>query len=91
MKITFLGTNGFYPTELGETVCVLIETDKYNLILDAGSGLQKYDQFDYKNKPAYIFLSHLHLDHISGLFTLPKFKFELPLKIFISAQSKTAF
>lgn len=87
MKITFLGTNGFYPTDLGDTVCVLIETDKYNLILDAGSGLSKLDQFDYYQKPTYIFLSHLHLDHISGLFTLPKLKFSSKLKIFVSETS----
>ena len=87
LKITFLGTNGFYPTALGDTVCVLIETDKYNLILDAGSGLSKLDQFDYNQKPTYIFLSHLHLDHISGLFTLPKLKFSSTLKIFVSEES----
>ena len=86
-KITFLGTNGFYPTDLGDTVCVLIETDKYNLILDAGSGLSKLDQFDCQQKPTYIFLSHLHLDHISGLFTLPKLKFNAPLQILVSEAS----
>lgn len=88
MKITFLGTNGFYPTDLGDTICTLIETEKFNLILDAGSGLSKYDKFDYSGKPTFIFLSHLHLDHISGLFTLPKFKFDNKFQIFVSEESQ---
>ncbi len=87
IKITFLGTNGFYPTELGDTVCALIETKDFNLILDAGSGLSKYDHFNYLGKPTFIFISHLHLDHISGLFTLPKFKFDKKLRILVSGQS----
>lgn len=87
LKITFLGTNGFYPTELGDTICTLIETKDFNLILDAGSGLSKYDKFNYLGKPTFIFLTHLHLDHISGLFTLPKFKFDNKLQILVSEQS----
>ncbi len=82
MKIHFLGTNGWYDTTTGNTVCALIESDKYYVILDAGNGIYKVDKFIKENKPIYLFLSHFHLDHIEGLHVLNKFHFQQGLRIY---------
>lgn len=73
MKITFLGTNGWYDTATGNTTSALIETDKCYIVLDAGGGFYKVRNIVKKDKPVYLFISHLHLDHIIGLHTLPLF------------------
>jgi ribonuclease Z len=91
MKITFLGTNGWYDTESGNTVCTLVETSKYYLVFDAGDGLYKLDKFIRDKKPIYLFLSHFHIDHVSGLHILPKFKFTNPIKIFMEKGRKKDF
>ena len=82
MKIQFLGTNGWFDTNTGNTVCALIKTDTCNIILDAGFGLAKADRYLDASKPTAIFLSHLHLDHIVGLHALAKFKFPKGLTIY---------
>lgn len=82
MKITFLGTNGWFDTETGNTVCVLIETKTEYIILDAGNGFYKIDRFIKTKKPIYLFLSHFHLDHIIGLHTLAKFDFSQGIEIY---------
>ena len=69
-----MGTNGWYDTETGNTICTLVKTRDYYIILDAGSGIQKMDQFCKKKKPSYLFLSHFHLDHIFGLHILNKIR-----------------
>jgi ribonuclease BN (tRNA processing enzyme) len=81
MKITFLGTNGWYDTETGNTICTLVDTKSCYVILDAGNGIHKADRYIKENKPVYLFLSHFHLDHIIGLHILLKFKFS-SLKIY---------
>ncbi|TAL28352.1 MAG: MBL fold metallo-hydrolase [Nitrospirae bacterium] len=87
MKITFLGTNGWYDTSTGNTICILVETDKYDIILDAGNGLYKADRYISNKKPAYLFLSHFHLDHIIGLHILGKFN--LSQGLYICGQAGT--
>lgn len=79
MQITFLGTNGWYDSITGNTLCILITTEEYNLILDAGSGLVKATNFLDQNKQTFIFISHFHLDHIIGLHILSQFRFSYPL------------
>lgn len=81
MKITFLGTNGWYDTPTGNTICILVQSDGYNIILDAGNGLYKADRYLKENSATYIFLSHFHLDHIIGLHILGKFNFNGGLHI----------
>lgn len=90
MKVVFLGTNGWYDTETGNTVCTLIETKDYFIILDAGNGIYKIDQYipDYSKKPVYLFISHFHLDHIIGLHILNKFNFGQRLCIYGQAGTK---
>lgn len=81
MKIIFLGTNGWYDTEMGNTICILVQTDDYHIILDAGNGICKSDEHIRDDRPVYLFLSHFHLDHIIGLHILAKFDFRGGLHI----------
>jgi len=81
MKIVFLGTNGWYDTQTGNTLCILIETEREYIVLDAGSGIWKLDRYINDDKAIYLFLSHLHLDHIMGLHSLNKFNFAQGLTI----------
>ncbi len=82
MEIIFLGTNGWYDSDTGNTICTLINSDKYHIILDAGNGISRADQYIDDDLPVYLFLSHFHLDHIEGLHILNKFHFSQGLKIF---------
>jgi len=88
LKIIFLGTNGWYSTDTGNTTCVLIVSDDYYVILDAGDGLQKLDKYIRSKKPIILFLSHLHLDHIMGLHSLYKFRFKQSLQIYGNVGTK---
>src|SRR3989338_1614986 len=81
MKIIFLGTNGWYDTPTGNTVCALIRTKRWDIVLDAGTGIYKLDQYCDGKKPIFILLSHFHLDHIGGLHTIVKFKFKKGITI----------
>ena len=82
MKITFLGTNGWYATETGNTPCILLDTNDYYIILDAGDGIYKLDRYIKTEKPIYLFLSHFHLEHIFGVHILDKFKFKQGIRIY---------
>ncbi len=73
MKIAFLGTNGWYDTDTGNTICTLIDAKDSYIILDAGNGIYKADRYIKADKPVYLFLSHFHIDHIEGLHILEKF------------------
>jgi len=81
MKITFLGTNGWYDTATGNTVCTLIQTARRDIVLDAGNGIAGLDKYRCGLKPIFLLLSHFHIDHIAGLHTLAKFRFKKGLTI----------
>jgi len=82
IKVIFLGTNGWYDTKTGNTICVLIDAPEAYIVLDAGTGLYKLDQYiKDRKKPIYLFLSHFHLDHLIGLHTMAKFRFKQGLTI----------
>lgn len=83
MKITFLGTNGWYDTNTGNTMSILVETEKAYIVFDAGNGIYKLDRFTNNRKPVYLFLSHLHLDHIIGLHTLAKLALPQGLQVVV--------
>jgi len=85
MKVVFLGTNGWYDTAAGNTVCALVETSAAYVVLDAGNGIYKLDSYIKDSRPVYIFLSHLHIDHIAGLHALNKFNFPQGIKIITGA------
>lgn len=69
MKVIFLGTNGWYDTETGTTVCILVKSKKHAVIFDAGNGFYKLDAHltDRRGRTGYLLLSHFHLDHVEGL------------------------
>jgi ribonuclease BN (tRNA processing enzyme) len=82
MKVTFLGTNGWFDTTTGNTVSVLVQADGYDIIFDAGNGIAKADRYISQDKPVFLFLSHFHIDHIAGLHTLAKFRLKQGLRIY---------
>ena len=84
MKIYFLGTNGWFATKAGNTVCAAIELRDRLLVLDAGDGISKLFPLmsRLRLKRADIFLSHLHIDHAAGLHTLPLMKRGMQIRIF---------
>jgi ribonuclease BN (tRNA processing enzyme) len=84
MKIMFLGTNGWFSTEMGNTSCILIDSERHYVVLDAGDGIHKLDRYVKTKKPISLFLSHVHLDHIIGLHTRHPYTApfsELPFKV----------
>jgi ribonuclease BN (tRNA processing enzyme) len=82
MQVTFLGTNGWFDTPAGNTISTLVQTEDFDIILDAGNGIAKVDRFISQKKPVYLFLSHFHIDHIVGLHALCKFRLKKGLAIF---------
>jgi ribonuclease BN (tRNA processing enzyme) len=90
MDIIFLGTNGWYDSGTGNTICTLISSEKYHILLDAGNGVHKADRYIRDDRPVYLFLSHFHLDHIEGLHILNKFRFSQGLRIFGQKGTKEA-
>lgn len=72
MKIQILGARGSVPTDGkdmmefgGATSCVMVETDKSVIFLDAGTGIISAP--DSPGKDAYVFITHPHADHLIGL------------------------
>ncbi len=76
MIIKYWGVRGSIPTPGpstvhygGNTSCVSVEVDGYNLIFDAGTGIRlcgNYLMAKQPNLEGYIFISHTHWDHIQG-------------------------
>lgn len=64
MKIVFLGTNGFAPTEQAHTMCCMIP--ELGIVLDAGTGCFRVGQYQQTDS-IVIYLSHAHSDHTFGL------------------------
>lgn len=91
MKIHFLGTNGWYSSPTGDTPCILIDSKDHYVIFDAGNGIYKIDKYIKENKPISLFISHFHIDHISGLHTLAKFKFKQGIDIYFAKGRKKDF
>lgn len=86
MKIRFLGTNGWFSTPAtGSTTCAAIILQGRLIVLDAGEGLHKVPALAKEEgaRKIDIFISHLHLDHIIGLHTLPLFKEGVEVRIFV--------
>lgn len=67
MRLVLLGTNGFHPTEDGQTACYMLPD--LGIVLDAGSGLYRISQY-LATDSLHIYLSHAHYDHYLGLFYL---------------------
>ena len=75
MKILLRGVRGSIPTTDpetayygGNTSCVVVSENDWMLVLDGGSGMQRFHLLDNAAiKRVDILLTHLHLDHIQGL------------------------
>lgn len=91
MKVIFLGTNGWYSTPTGDTPCILIDSKDHYVIFDAGNGIYKLDQYITEDKPISLFISHFHLDHVSGLHILSKFNFKQGIDIYVGANRSKDF
>lgn len=91
MKIYFLGTNGWYTTHTGNTPCILIDSKEGYIIFDAGNGIYKIDQYITENKPVSLFISHFHIDHVSGVHAFSKFKFPQGIDIYMAKGRKKDF
>lgn len=68
MKVEFLGTAGYHPNATRHTSCSYLAdvAPDAGFVLDAGTG---FFRLIGRELPArlHIFLSHAHLDHVSGL------------------------
>lgn len=82
MRVVLLGTNGWFDTETGNTISLLIEERDWFLVLDAGMGIRRLDQYVGTPRPGYLFLSHFHLDHSCGIHLLGKFNCASRLTVF---------
>jgi ribonuclease BN (tRNA processing enzyme) len=82
MKVRFLGTNGWFDSETGNTICTLLEASDRYVVLDAGNGIHKLGRYIHDKKPVYLFLSHFHFDHIEGLHTIVKLTLPQGMKVF---------
>ena len=68
MKVTFLGTGGSYPTVRRNVTAHHVRVKGESLLLDCGEGTQRQLQRSGAGFPVHrIFVSHTHLDHVSGL------------------------
>ena len=64
MKVKFLGTSGYMPTDYRHTNCIMLPEE--GIVLDAGTGFYRTKD-NVKTKKLDILLSHYHPDHIHGL------------------------
>ena len=76
-KVTVLGVRGAIPMPAaeflrygGHTSCITVDCGEELVVLDAGSGLSQLNPAPRPDGKARldILLSHLHLDHVMGLF-----------------------
>lgn len=91
MKIIFLGTNGWYTTPTGNTPCILIDSKEGYIVFDAGNGIYKLNQYITEDKPISLFISHFHIDHVSGLHSLDKGIFPQGINIYVGKDRKKDF
>jgi|SRR4051794_34913107 ribonuclease Z len=64
MKLILLGTGGYFPTSRRHTACLMLP--EVGVVLDAGSGMCRIGEH-LQTEQLDVFLSHAHLDHVSGL------------------------
>jgi ribonuclease Z len=65
MKLVVLGSNGYRPTDLGQTACCAIP--ELSVVLDAGTGIYRMVDYLLSNQLFHIYLTHAHSDHYGGL------------------------
>lgn len=92
-KIHVYGTRGSFPQPDnqymeygGNTSCFYVDCGQH-LILDAGSGLSSIEEIYRDSDPVHILLSHVHMDHVIGLFQCKAF-FEKGREIHIYSKER---
>jgi ribonuclease Z len=72
IEITFLGTGSMVPTKDRNVVGMFLSYKNKGLLFDCGEGTQRQMNIAgiNRNKVNYVFLSHWHGDHVSGLIGL---------------------
>lgn len=90
MRVTPLGTNGYFPSHGRQTMSFLVTGGERALLLDAGSGLGRLIEPEVSRlmgraRALDIVLSHYHLDHIIGLCYLPAVWNRGPVRILAPA------
>jgi ribonuclease BN (tRNA processing enzyme) len=99
MKISIRGVRGSIPTTDpqtayygGNTSCIVVSENDQVLILDGGSGMQRFNLLDNTNiRRIDLLLTHLHLDHIQGIgFFNPLFDPSFDIHIWGPATSTTS-
>lgn len=73
-------SNDWHDTDIGNTICILLEVNDYYIILDAGNSLYKADKYIKDDKPVYMFLIEQLLYEVK-LFELPEDSGVLPFHI----------
>ncbi|MEO2033291.1 MAG: MBL fold metallo-hydrolase [Planctomycetaceae bacterium] len=64
MRLTFLGTGGYHPSERRHTACVMLP--QAGVVLDAGTGFFRVQE-RLQTEELDVFLTHAHLDHVVGI------------------------
>lgn len=64
MQLVCLGTTGFHPNARRHTASLLLP--EVGVVLDAGTGMFRLADY-LATETVHVFLSHAHLDHVSGL------------------------
>ncbi|NOR45135.1 MAG: MBL fold metallo-hydrolase, partial [Candidatus Delongbacteria bacterium] len=69
MKLLVLGSSGGAPTKKRNCTSFVLKLESYGIMLDCSEGTQRQLLLaGYKvSKIRYIFISHLHFDHVAGL------------------------
>ncbi len=92
INIISLGSSGGAPTKRRNCTSFLIKLESYGILIDCSEGTQRQLlKANYKiSKLRYIFISHLHLDHLAGLVPLlaTKSMFNIPGPLTIIGPSK---
>jgi ribonuclease Z len=72
MELTFLGTGSMVPTKDRNVVGMFLSYKNKGMLFDCGEGTQRQMNIAgiNRNKVNYVFLSHWHGDHVSGLIGL---------------------
>ena len=88
LKVVFLGTSGSMPTPERNLPSIALRRGRELFLFDVGEGTQRQllkAGMGFKQK-TYIFITHLHLDHVSGLpgiiHTLSLLQRKAPLMVF---------
>jgi len=72
IEITFLGTGSMVPTKERNVIGMFLSYKNKGMLFDCGEGTQRQMNIAgiNRNKVNYVFLSHWHGDHVSGLIGL---------------------